>query len=266
MKLTREQIQRDVKKTNLIAPLGLNPLNEVIYMDFSSSLSPHLLTGGTTGSGKSVTLNSIILGIMCLYEPEQVQFMFIDPKKVEFTIYENKRHTMNVITEISEAVLILQHMVEEMERRYTTFAQEGVANLEEYIEEVEIVLPRIIVVFDEFADFMTQDADMKKQVENAIMRLGQKARAAGIHLIICTQNPKSDIINTNIRNNLGARLALRAADATASNIILDDSGAEKLAGKGDFLAKVHGNVERGKSPFLTPKVRRMLLKYFNKTE
>lgn len=266
MKLTREQIQQDIKKTNLIAPLGLNPLNEVIYMDFSSSLSPHLLTGGTTGSGKSVTLNSIILGIMCLYEPEQVQFMFIDPKKVEFTIYENKKHTMNVITEISEAVLVLQHMVEEMERRYTTFAQEGVTNLEEYIEEVEIVLPRIIVVFDEFADFMTQDADMKKQVENAIMRLGQKARAAGIHLIICTQNPKSDIINTNIRNNLGARLALRAADATASNIILDDSGAEKLAGKGDFLAKVHGNVERGKSPFLTPKVRRMLLKYFNKTE
>ncbi|YCA45509.1 DNA translocase FtsK [Bacillus sp. JZ8] len=266
MKLVREQEQANIKKTNLIAPLGLDPLNKVISMDFSSSLSPHLLTGGTTGSGKSVTLNSIILGMMCLYTPEQVQFMFIDPKKVEFTIYEEKQHTMDVITEIGEAVVVLQNMVEEMERRYTTFAREGVTNLEEYIEEVEIVLPRIVIVFDEFADFMTQDADMKKQVENTIMRLGQKARAAGIHLIVCTQNPKSDIINTNIRNNLGARLALRAADATASNIILDDSGAEKLAGKGDFLAKIQGTVERGKSPFLTPKVRRILLKYFSKSE
>lgn len=264
MALVRKQLKDKITKTNLIAPLGLDPLNNVIYMDFSDSMSPHLLTGGTTGSGKSVTLNSIILGMMCLYSPEQVQFMFIDPKKVEFTIYENKAHTREVITEIDEAVNILQFYVNEMEERYTKFAREGVANLDEYITEVGEKLPRVIIVFDEFADFMTQDSDMKKQVENAIMRLGQKARAAGIHLIISTQNPKADIINTNIRNNLGARLALRASDANASNVILDEAGAEKLAGKGDFLAKLYGNIERGKSPFLTPKVRRALLKYFNK--
>lgn len=263
MKLSREQLKGKIKKTNLIAPLGLNPLNQVIYMDFSESTSPHLLTGGTTGSGKSVTLNSIILGMMCLYSPQEVQFMFIDPKKVEFTIYENKQHTKDVITELDESIQVLKSLVDEMENRYTIFAKEQVTNLEEYIEAVGKQLPRIVLVFDEFADFMSQDAEMKKQVENAIVRLGQKARAAGIHLIICTQNPKADIVNTNIRNNLGARLGLKAADATASNIILDDSGAEKLAGKGDFLAKVNGQIERGKSPFLTAKVRRALLKYFN---
>lgn len=266
MELTRKQLSGKITDTNLIAPLGLDPLNNVIFMDFSSSMSPHLLTGGTTGSGKSVTLNSIILGMMCLYRPEQVQFIFIDPKKVEFTIYEEKIHTKEVITDLVEAVNVLQFLVNEMEERYTKFAKEGVTNLDEYISEVGERLPRIVLVFDEFADFMTQDADMKKQVENAILRLGQKARAAGIHLIICTQNPRADIINTNIRNNLGARLALRATDATASNIILDESGAEKLAGKGDFLAKLYGNIERGKSPYLTPKVRRALLKYFNRGE
>lgn len=263
MELVRDQLRNKITETNLIAPLGLDPLNNVLFMDFSNSMSPHLLTGGTTGSGKSVTLNSIILGMMCIYSPEQVQFLFIDPKKVEFTIYQNKAHTRQVITELQEAVDVLQFYVNEMEDRYTKFAQEGVTNLDEYITEVGEKLPRVVIVFDEFADFMTQDPDMKKQVENAIMRLGQKARAAGIHLIICTQNPKADIINTNIRNNLGARLALRASDANASNVILDESGAEKLAGKGDFLAKLYGNIERGKSPFLTTKVRRALLKYFN---
>lgn len=266
MALTRKQLSDKITETNLIAPLGLDPLNNVVYMDFSNSMTPHLLTGGTTGSGKSVTLNSIILGMMSIYSPEQVQFLFIDPKKVEFTIYQNRIHTSAVVTDLGAVVEILTNMIDEMENRYSMFASVGATNLDEYIEITEERIHRIVIVFDEFADFMTQDPEMKKQVENSILRLGQKARAAGIHLIICTQNPKADIINTNIRNNLGARLALRAADATASNIILDEAGAEKLAGKGDFLAKLYGNIERGKSPFLTPKVRAALLKYFEVSE
>ncbi|WP_129688302.1 FtsK/SpoIIIE domain-containing protein [Gottfriedia acidiceleris] len=262
MELVRKQHQSKINGTNLIAPLGLDPLNNVITMDFSNSVTPHLLTGGTTGSGKSVTLNSIILGMMCLYSPEQVRFVFIDPKKVEFTIYENRIHTQSVITDINEAVTVLKGLVDEMEERYTLFQKELVTNLEEYVTEVGEKMHRIVVVFDEFADFMSQEGDVKKEVENAILRLGQKARAAGIHLIICTQNPRADIINTNIRNNLGARLALRATDVHASNVILGQDGAEKLAGKGDFLAKVYGETIRGKSPYLTPKVRRALLKYF----
>lgn len=263
MMLTRKQHQDKIKENNLIAPLGLDPLNNVIYIDLSDSTTPHLLTGGTTGSGKSVTLNSVILGLMCLYKPKNVEFIFIDPKKVEFTIYQNRKHTQKVITDINESVIALENLINEMEHRYSMFAEVGATNLEEYQEIEDVILPRLVCVFDEFADFMSQEKEVSKRVENAILRLGQKARAAGIHLIICTQNPKADIINTNIRNNLGARLALRAADTNASQVILDSDGAERLAGKGDFLAKVsYGNIERGKSPFLTPKVKAALLSYF----
>ncbi|MGW6234872.1 FtsK/SpoIIIE domain-containing protein, partial [Peribacillus butanolivorans] len=264
MEIVREQLQNEISGTNLIAPLGLDPLNNVIFMDFSSSMSPHLLTGGTTGSGKSVTLNSIILGMMCLYSKEHVEFLFIDPKKVEFMIYENKQHTIDVTTDIDAAVGKLNKLVAEMENRYSILAEKQVTNLEEYIEDGNPQLPRIVLVFDEFADFMTRDSETKKEVEIAIQLLSQKGRAAGIHLIICTQTPKADIINTNIRNNLVGRLALKAADANASSIILDEVGAEKLAGKGDFLARVSGIVVRGKSPFLSTKVRRALLNYFSK--
>ncbi|WP_456274773.1 FtsK/SpoIIIE domain-containing protein [Bacillus sp. AK031] len=264
MAIARQQLGEKIKKTNLVAPMGFDPLNDVISIDLSDPSTPHLLTGGTTGSGKSVTLNSIILGTMCFYEPSQLQFVFIDPKQVEFSIYEGLPHTESVVTEIGEAVNKLSLMVEEMERRYSMFKDEYASNLDEYTQMTQEVLPRIVIVFDEFADFMSQEKEIASQVENAILRLGQKARAAGIHLIICTQNPKSDIINTNIRNNLGARLALRATDSTASSVILGESGAENLGGKGDFLAKTASQkVTRGKSPFLTPEVKRALLKYFS---
>ncbi|MFD1020957.1 FtsK/SpoIIIE domain-containing protein [Thalassobacillus hwangdonensis] len=263
MKISREQLSNKIKPTNLLSPLGFDPLNNVVHIDFSDPSTPHLLTGGTTGSGKSVTLNSIILGSMCIYDPTQLQFVFIDPKQVEFKVYEGLPHTRDVVTDISKAVNTLEFLVQEMEERYKVFAEEKVSNLDEYVELTENQMPRIVIVFDEFADFMSQEKDVAQKVENSILRLGQKARAAGLHLIICTQNPKSDIINTNIRNNLGARLALRATDATASTIILGDSGAENLGGKGDFLAKTGGQkIIRGKSPFLTPKVKRALLKYF----
>jgi DNA segregation ATPase FtsK/SpoIIIE, S-DNA-T family len=267
MAIARKQLNDTIKRSNLVAPLGFDPLNNVINIDLSDPSTPHLLTGGTTGSGKSVTLNSIILGTMCFYEPSQLQYVFIDPKQVEFSIYENLPHTQDVVTSIDDAVVKLNMLVEEMERRYGLFKDEFASNLDEYIEMTENLLPRIVCVFDEFADFMSQEKEVASQVENAILRLGQKARAAGIHLIICTQNPKSDIINTNIRNNLGARLALRATDSTASSVILGESGAENLGGKGDFLAKTASQkVTRGKSPFLTPQVKRALLKYFRATQ
>lgn len=266
MKLVREQLGAKINNTNLIAPLGLDPLNNVVSIDLSDSTTPHLLVGGTTGSGKSVTLNSIILSIMCLYNPEDVQFLFIDPKQVEFNFYENKKHTMRVITDIHEAVKALESLVDEMDMRYSMMNKEYVSNLEEFISITGQKLPRIVVVFDEFADFMSQDKEVAKRVETSIQRLGQKARAAGIHLIICTQYPKAEIINTKIRSNLPGRLALKAADAVASHVILDQEGAEKLAGKGDFLARTDGNPIRGKSPYLTPEVKRALLKYFEKNE
>ncbi|QSB47414.1 FtsK/SpoIIIE domain-containing protein [Parageobacillus toebii] len=262
MKLVRKQLSEKINDTNLIAPLGLDPLNNVVSIDLSDSTTPHLLVGGTTGSGKSVTLNSIILSVMCLYSPEDVQFVFIDPKQVEFNFYAGKSHTRKVITQIEEAVQALEELVEEMDQRYTMMNKEYVSNLEEFVKITGNKLPRIVIVFDEFADFMNQDKEIAKRVETAIQRLGQKARAAGIHLIICTQYPKAEIINTKIRANLPGRLALKAADAVASHVILDQEGAERLAGKGDFLAKINDSVIRGKSPFLTPEVKRALLKYF----
>lgn len=260
----REQFPSDRLKGKLIAPVGIGQLRELITVDFSSPNTPHLLIGGTTGSGKSVTMNAIILAMMCMYRPDEVQFIFVDPKKVEFMAYENRSHTRLVITEIEEAIVALEQLVEEMEQRYRLFAPEGVQSIDQYVEMTGIPLPRLVVVFDEFADFMEHEKALSGRVESAILRLGAKARAAGIHLLICTQNPKADIVPTNIRNNLPARLALKTADHHASKIIISEEGAETLGGKGDFMMKIDlPEVVRGKSPYLTPRVKRALLGYFS---
>ncbi|MFD1136565.1 FtsK/SpoIIIE domain-containing protein [Paenibacillus urinalis] len=267
MELVRREFSTKELRGKLIAPLGVGQLNEVISMDLSSPDTPHLLIGGRTGSGKSVTVNSIILSLMCLYSPSEVQFIFIDPKKVEFLVYENRHHTQQVVTEIKDAILLLEQMIDVMEERYRLFAQESVTSIDQYIEVTNQSIPHLVIVFDEFADFMSQEKQFSSKVENTIQRLGAKARAAGIHLLICTQSPKADIVPTNIRNNLPARLALRATDHHASKIILDEEGAETLGGKGEFLAKLDSpNIQRGKSPFLTVNVKRALLKHFEKVQ
>lgn len=263
MQQIRQEYPRAKLAGKLIAPIGVGQLRESVVMDLSSPVTPHLLIGGTTGSGKSVTMNGIILALMCLYEPAEVQFLFIDPKKVEFMAYEGRRHTRQVITELEEAIVVLEELVEEMDRRYKTFAAEGVSSIDQYVELVGQPMERLVVVFDEFADFMEREKALSGRVEGAILLLGAKARAAGIHLLICTQNPKADIVPTNIRNNLPARLALKTADHHASKIIINEDGAEALGGHGDFLMKRDApETIRGKSPFLTPRVKRLLLQHF----
>ncbi len=267
MEWVRESLPQDKLEGKLIAPLGIGQLGEIITLDFSSPETPHLLIGGQSGSGKSVTINGIILGMMCLYEPKDVQFIFIDPKRVEFMVYNDRVHTQKVIADIEDAINELDRIVKEMEQRYAHFQMVGASNYNEYLELDGEQLPRLVVVFDEFADFMTQDKPLSSRVEAAILKLSSKARAAGIHLLICTQSPKADIVPTNIRNNLGARLALRTADANASRIVLDEEGAERLGGKGDFLAKLTTpEIARGKSPFLVPKMKKALLDYFRKQQ
>ncbi|WP_157843162.1 FtsK/SpoIIIE domain-containing protein [Bacillus sp. FJAT-42315] len=269
MKLVREQVSEARLNEEFVVPIGLDPLNAVMTVDFNGT-EPHMLVAGSTGSGKSVSLNSIVFSMMCLYKPKDLQFVFIDPKKVEFTAFTDTMHTRHVATEINSAADYLDELVEEMEHRYTLLSKEYAKNLKEYNEILKSegreneTLPRIVIVFDEFADFMLQEKEFAKRIENTIARIGQKGRAAGLHMIVCTQSPKAEIINTTIKNNLLARLGLKVTDSTASNVVLDTSGAEHLAGKGDYLLKAGSEPVRGKSPYLQPTAYRALMKYFEK--
>ncbi|MFG6115727.1 FtsK/SpoIIIE domain-containing protein [Halobacillus sp. MO56] len=267
MKKVRGTLNNNIEK-NLVVPIGIDPLNNVLKIDMADSMTPHLLVGGTTGSGKSVTLNSIIIGLMLLYPKEHVTFTFIDPKKVEFAKYENIPYTNEVIYELDQSVIRLEELCTEMDERYSLMQKEYMSDIKDYNEQVneDNRMAHKVIVFDEFADFQSQDKQMAKRVEESIKRLGQKGRAAGMHLIICTQNPKAEVINTTIRSNLPARLALKVTDGSSSKIILDETGAEKLAGKGDFLLKGSSGASiRGKSPFLEPKVQGAIFKYLAKS-
>ncbi|MEM1501939.1 FtsK/SpoIIIE domain-containing protein [Domibacillus sp. 8LH] len=266
MTLVRNQISEEKLNEGFIVPIGLDPLNNVMTVDFNGT-EPHMLVAGSTGSGKSVSLNSIVLSLMCLYSPGELRFVFIDPKQVEFMPFKDNVYTNEVSTNIEEAADYLDTIVEEMEQRYTLFSQKYIRNLKEFndnVNEADEKLPRLVIVFDEFADFMLQDKELAKRIENTIARIGQKGRAAGIHMIVCTQSPKAEVINTTIKNNLLARLALKVTDSVASNVVLDTSGAENLAGKGDYLLKTSAEPVRGKSPFLQHEAFVALLNYFKK--
>jgi len=267
MKYVRRDITKSDLKNKFLVPIGLSPLNKVISIDINDN-SPHMLVAGSTGSGKSVSLNSIVMSMMCLYRPEELKFVFIDPKRVEFSIYKNVHHTKKLLLDLIESADYLDDMVEEMENRYNKFQERDAKHLRDYneilIEENKSneILPRIVIIFDEFADFMMRDKEFSKRIETAIARIGQKGRAAGIHMIVCTQSPKAEIINTTIRNNLLVRLGLKVTDSTASNVVLDASGAENLAGKGDFLLKKDNGLLRGKSPYLEQKSLKALAAFF----
>lgn len=268
MQLVRQQISQEKLQETLIVPIGLDPLNQVMYADFNKA--PHLLVAGTTGSGKSVSVNSLVLSLMCLYTPEQLQFYFIDPKQVEFSRYSGTRHTMNVITDSNETVKFLEGLLTTMKERYELFKKVIVANINEYNEYLaesktnEAPLSRLVIVFDEYAEFMLSNKDVAKQIDAAIKSLSGMGRAAGIHLIICTQTPKAEIIDTTIRNNLSVRLCLKVADKNASNVVLGEAGGEKLNGNGDYLLQIDQNLERGRSPYVEPKMMRGLIQYLSK--
>jgi hypothetical protein len=238
--------------------LGIDEEYNPYILDLADSNNPHLLIAGATGSGKSVLINSIIVNLMSIHSPEELEFIFIDPKVVELSIFQNSPYLKGrkISTEAEIAVKNLKYIVEEMERRYKLLALKRVRNIEGYNGKVEKSekLPRVVIVFDEFADFM-EDKDFKEEIESSIKRISAKARAAGIHMIICTQSPRGDVITTTIRNNLGARVGLRVPDHHASNLILNDSGAENLKGKGDMLFKSPNTPEsiRLKSPYLSDK-------------
>lgn len=269
MKYVRDNVTNQDLEKGFIVPIGLSPLNEVMTVDFNGT-EPHMLVAGSTGSGKSVSLNSIVMSMMCLYDPNELQFVFIDPKQVEFSMFEGVKHTEKVLLDLNESADYLDVMIAEMEQRYSKFRDAFAKNLMEYNELLiqenrhDEIMPRMVIVFDEFADFMMQDKEFAQRIETAIKRLGQKGRAAGIHMIVCTQSPKAEIISTTIKNNLAARLCLRVTDSVASNVVMDTSGGENLAGKGDYLFKTNKEPARGKSPYLQPLALRALMQYFKK--
>ncbi|VRA32425.1 DNA translocase, cell division protein [Streptococcus pneumoniae] len=212
---------------------------------FDLSKMPHLLVAGSTGSGKSVAVNGIIASILMKARPDQVKFMMVDPKMVELSVYNDIPHLLiPVVTNPRKASKALQKVVDEMENRYELFAKVGVRNIAGFNAKVEefnsqseykqIPLPFIVVIVDELADLMMVAS---KEMEDAIIRLGQKARAAGIHMILATQRPSVDVISGLIKANVPSRVAFAVSSGTDSRTILDENGAEKLLGRGDMLFK-----------------------------
>ena len=201
---------------------------------------PHLLVAGATGSGKSVCLNSLLISLIYKASPADLRLLLVDPKRVEFTLYNGLPHLLlpKVITDIDKALCALSWLIDEMERRFNIFSEARVRNLEEYNNTEEVIngtkekLPFIVFIVDELGDLMLQN---KKEVEEKIIRITQKSRAAGIHLIIATQRPSVDVITGTIKANLPSRIAFAVSSFPDSKTILDQGGAEKLLGKGDML-------------------------------
>jgi S-DNA-T family DNA segregation ATPase FtsK/SpoIIIE len=205
---------------------------QAIFADLAKM--PHLLVAGATGSGKSVCINTIITSVLFKAKPDEVKFILIDPKMVELSNYNGIPHLMvPVVTDAKKAASVLNWAVQEMEKRYAKFASIGVRDMERYNRSVEIdKMPAVVIIIDELADLMMV---APSDVENAICRLAQKARAAGIHLILATQRPSVDVITGIIKANIPSRISFSVSSQIDSRTILDMGGAEKLLGKGDML-------------------------------
>ncbi len=237
-----ESNQQFKNKYDIMITLGKNLMGKTIVADLAKM--PHLLVAGSTGSGKSVCINSIICSILMNYNPNEVKLIMVDPKKVELTNYNGTPHLYcPVVNDPKKASIMLQNVVREMEKRYDIFAEAGVKKISEYNEHIEkenrkhpeSPLPKMpfwVVIIDELADLMLVAS---KEVEDSIMRITQMARAAGIHLIVATQRPSTDVITGVVKANIPSRICFAVASQIDSRTALDMSGAEKLLGKGDML-------------------------------
>lgn len=219
-------------KSKLTVGLGVDIAGQGIFADLAKM--PHLLVAGATGSGKSVCINTLITSILFKAKPEEVKFILIDPKMVELSNYNGIPHLMvPVVTDAKKAASVLNWSVQEMEKRYTKFAETGVRDMERFnAAKPDEKMPAIVIIIDELADLMMV---APHDVEDAICRLAQKARAAGIHLVLATQRPSVDVITGIIKANIPSRISFAVSSQIDSRTILDMSGAEKLLGKGDML-------------------------------
>ena len=238
-----ETIPKSMDDSKLLVTLGKNIMGKPITCEINKT--PHLLVAGSTGSGKSVCINSIIVSILMRTKPDEVKLVLVDPKKVELSMYNGVPHLLApVVTDPKKANIALKKIVVEMERRYDVFEASGTKNIAGYNAYVEKKnksldeagqmkkMPFIVVIIDELADLMLVAA---KEVEDSIMRITQMARAAGIHLIVATQRPSTDVITGVVKANIPSRISFAVSSGIDSRTILDRVGAEKLLGKGDML-------------------------------
>ena len=238
-----EKVPSSKASSKLLCPLGKNIMGNVVWCEIDKT--PHLLVAGATGSGKSVCINGIIASILMRTKPDEVKLVMVDPKKVELSVYNGIPHLMcPVVTDPKKASVALAKIVSEMERRYDVFEESKTKNIttyNNYIDQKNKTLgsdeqlkhmPYIVVIVDELADLMLVAS---KDVEASIMRITQMARAAGIHLIIATQRPSTDVITGVVKANIPSRISFAVSSSIDSRTILDTTGAEKLLGKGDML-------------------------------
>jgi S-DNA-T family DNA segregation ATPase FtsK/SpoIIIE len=217
--------------------LGEGTYGEPVCYDLAAM--PHLLVAGQTGSGKSVFLNTLISTLIAKLTPEQVQFLIVDPKRVEFEAYKEIPHMyddQSIAYEPDEARCLLNVAVDEMERRFELLREAGVKKIDDYNSQTEDKLPYVVFIVDEFSDLMLMGTrEQKKEVETKIVRLAQKARAVGIHMVLATQKPLATVMSSLIKGNIPARVAFSVTSGTDSRVILDEIGAETLTGQGDML-------------------------------
>ncbi len=243
-----ESVPASLKESKLLVALGRDIMGRPQYCEINKT--PHLLVAGSTGSGKSVCINSMIVSILMRTKPEEVKLVLVDPKKVELSMYNGVPHLLApVVTDPKKANIALKKIVVEMDDRYELFSRTGTKNIAGYnayidkknesLPETEQLrhMPFIVVIIDELADLMLVAA---KEVEDSIMRITQMARAAGIHLIVATQRPSTDVITGVVKANIPSRIAFAVSSGIDSRTILDEVGAEKLLGKGDMLFSPQG--------------------------
>ena len=240
----------DFKKREVKLPIALGKSISGKPIIGDLSLMPHLLIAGTTGSGKSVCINTIILSMLYRHTPDRCKFILIDPKMLELSTYEGIPHLLcPVITEAKKAASVLGWVVKEMESRYRLMTKEGVRNIDSYNAKHKLPMPYIVVVVDEMSDLMLVAG---KEIENYIQKLSQMARAAGIHIIMATQRPSVDVITGTIKANFPTRISFQVTSKIDSRTILGEQGAEQLLGKGDMLYMSSANrIVRIHAPFVS---------------